>query len=355
MDQIKLGAQSAFSHSWHNHSKSLMSVRAITSLVNGIKAYFGGYCVSALHCITTKLMKEHPDAWFTKTLHKPLSAYNINIPLACERSTRYVFNKIKKLHNEERELQVKLAFKRDGSALPIPIYNSDNLLFPKNLNGQVRRSVTDTKAPGQEILCRHLAWAYAKKVFGRGKDTFKTINTSEKIQLTFANTPDDPLRESYYLPVRLAGGQMTKRSCFADLYYFHKGKFSAALTGLVEKYWNMSDSDEKNFFFRSREHGRFSHSMALRLKKQNGCMKVIFYDPNATLRHKTFLLSEPGLAAYIAGEDLQASFLSYGVLMNIDDRKKSYDESDIQSFGGSLKSNHLMIEPGRETHAVLRR
>ncbi len=353
MDQIKLGVQSALSHSWHNHSESLMSVRAITSLVNGIKACFGGYSVSILHSTNTKLMKEHPDAWFTKALHKPLSAYNINIPLACEGSTHYVKNKVNQLHDQGRSLQVKLAFQEDGISVPIPIYDSDNSQFPTNLNCEVHRSDNDTIAPGKEIACRHFAWAYARRVFGRRKD-FEIINTPEKIQLTFANTADDPLRESYYLPVRLADGQMTKRSCFADLYYFHKGKFAEALTRLVEKYWNMSDGDEKNFFFRSREHGRFSHSMALRLKKQNGCMKVIFYDPNATLRHKTFLLSEPGLAAYIAGEDLQASFLSYGVLMNIDDRKKSYDESDIRSFGGSLKSNHLMIDPGHETHAVLR-
>ncbi len=69
MDQIKLGVQSALSHSWHRYSKSLLPDRVIKSLVNAIKAFFGGYSVSVLHCITIKLMKEHPGAWLTQLLN----------------------------------------------------------------------------------------------------------------------------------------------------------------------------------------------------------------------------------------------------------------------------------------------
>lgn len=337
MDQIKLGVLPALSHSWYRHSESLLPIRAIKCLINGIKALFGGYSVSVLDSNTQKLMKEHPNARFTRTLHKPLSAYNISIPSACKSSTGYVSNKIDKLHDEGRKLQVKLAFKQDGSIAPIPMYYSIKPWYSKNLNCKVRRSDTDTVAPGQEIVCRHFAWAYATKVFGRGKETFKTIDTPEKIQSTFANTSFFPSVHAHYYPEGFVNYRITitDRSYYADGYYFHEGAFSEALTGLVEKYWNMPAGDEKNFIFESAGDTGFNHTMALRLKKQDGCMKVIFYDPNRTLMHRTFLLSEPGLAAHINGKDLRASHLFDGALINIDDRKKSVDECDVQCFGGS--------------------
>ncbi|WP_257282186.1 MULTISPECIES: ShET2/EspL2 family type III secretion system effector toxin [unclassified Endozoicomonas] len=351
MDQIKLDVQSALSHSWHRHSESLMPVRALTSLVNGIKACFGGYCVSALHCITTKLMKKQPDAWFTKTLHKTLSAYNINIPLACEGSIHYVKNKVNQLHDQGRSLKVKLAFKQNGSIVPIPMYNSDNSWFPINLNCQVHRSDNDTIAPGKEIACRHFARAYARRVFGRRKD-FEIINTPEKIQSTFANTSDVLNDEEAFRSDELVDGSMTDNPYFADGYYFHKENFSEALTKLVKKYWNMSVGNEKNFYFKIFFDGEDAHAMAIRLKKQDGCMKVIVYDPNATLMHRTFLLSEPDLVADVTGEILQANSFLFGALINVDDGKKSSDECDVQCFGAApiRFTDRLIIAKGHFNH-----
>ncbi|WP_257287550.1 MULTISPECIES: hypothetical protein, partial [unclassified Endozoicomonas] len=299
---------------------------------------------------TTKLMKEHPDAWFTKALQKPLSAYNISIPLACERSTRYITSKVNQLHDKGRSLQVKLAFRDDGSIAPIPIYNSDNAWFPKNLNETVHRSDSDDRAPGEAIVCRHFAWAYAKKVFGRGKETFKRIDDSEKVLKTFENTAPFPYESAHFHQYQFVDRSMTHSSSFADGYYFLEGKFSEAIEGLVKKYWNMSAGDEKNFYFRTSlgDVKAVGHAMALRLKKQDECMKVIFYDPNATLMHRTFLLSEPDLAAQITGEDLQASFFSHGALINIDDWKKFSEECDVQFFGAPahVMRNHIRIAPG---------
>ncbi|WP_422446706.1 hypothetical protein [Endozoicomonas sp. ALB091] len=356
MDHIKLSVLSALSHSWCIHSESLLPIRVIKSLVNGIKALFGRYSVSVLDGNTQKLMKEHPNAWFTKRLHKPISAYNISIPSACKSSTSYVSNKIDKLHDEGRILKVKLAFKQDGSVAPIPMYYSIKPWHSKCLNCTVRRSDTDTVAAGRKIVCRHIAWAYATKVFGRGKETFKTIDTPKKIQSTFANTSFFPAVDAHHIPDGLKNIRTTPKSFYADGYYFHEGAFSEALSGLVEKYWNIPAGDEKNFLFNTKGDSRFSHVMALRLKKQDGCMKVIFYDPNETIMHKTFLLSEPGLAAHITDKDLQASYRNIfdGSLINIDDRKKSADECDVQCFGGSPDSLRCGSEAGHEHHPLFR-
>ncbi|WP_257294517.1 hypothetical protein [Endozoicomonas sp. YOMI1] len=126
MDLIKLDAQFALLYSWHRHAESLLPIRAIKCLFNGIKAYFGCYCISALDSNTQKMMKEHPNARYTQKLRKPLNVYDISIPSACKNSTPYISDKIDKLHDEGRKLQVKLAFNENGSVAPIPIFNSDN-------------------------------------------------------------------------------------------------------------------------------------------------------------------------------------------------------------------------------------
>ena len=200
MDQIRLGALPALTHSWCVHSESSLLTRSITCYVNGIKAFFGGYSVGALDGNTQKLMREHPNAWFTQTLHKPLTAFNISIPSACRNSTDYVSKKIEKLHAEGRWLEVKLAYMEDGRIVPIPMYNSDNSLFPIRLNGQARRSDTDIVKPREQIVCRHFAWAYATRMLGRGKRAFETINTPKKIQSFFANTPDIPMLYAHRYP-----------------------------------------------------------------------------------------------------------------------------------------------------------
>ncbi len=189
-------------------------------------------------------------------------------------------------------------------------------------------------------------------MFGRGKKTFEKINTPEKIQSIAANT--------HLEPIILRGNVIPNEEdnhdipyC-ADGYYFRKGTFSKALAKLVDKHWNMAGGDEKNFFFLTLN-DVVEHAMALRLKRQDGCMKVIFYDPNATLRHKTFLLSEPGLAEHITDEDLRIRYYK-GVLMNIDDSKKSVDECDIQFFGSSHSTQFKFLaeHTGHVDHPLFR-
>ncbi|WP_257266508.1 hypothetical protein [Endozoicomonas sp. ONNA2] len=334
MDQIKLNTQHALLYSWHRRAKSLLPIRAMRSLANGGEAYFGRFSISALASKTQRLMKEHPNARYTQKLRNPLSAYNISIPAACKDSTPYISEKVEKLHAQGRKLQVKLAFNEDGRVAPIPMYNSDNSP-PIKLNGTAHFSDTDPWRPGEEIVCRHFAWAYATRVFGRGKDTFKIIDTPEKIQKLFAERTFQPKVKGQFFVSDLSEEQKSFHNIpyCADGYYFLEGSFSEALASLAEKYWNMAGGDQKNFIFRT-DVGLTEHGMALRLKKQDGCMKVIFYDPNATLRHKTFLLSEPGLAAHITNEELGIKYFR-GALLNIDDRKQSVDECDVRLFGSS--------------------
>ncbi|WBA83866.1 hypothetical protein [Endozoicomonas sp. GU-1] len=360
MEQIRLGALPALTHSWFVHCESSLLTRSITCYVNGIKAFFGGYSVGVLDGNTQKLMQEHPNAWFTQTLHKPLTAFNISIPSACRNSTDYVYKKIDKLHVEGRWLEVKLAYMEDDRIVPIPMYNSDNSLFPICLNGQACRSDTDTIKPGKKIVCRHFAWAYATRMLGPGKGAFAEINTVKKIQSTFTNIPDIPILDAFKYPNGRKDGPMTPptpgRSYFADGYHFHEETFSEALAKLVEKYWNMAGGDEKNFLFSSRQRNEVTggHSMALRLKKHEGCMKVIFYDPNSTLMHRTILLSEPGLAAHINREDLRAKHFFIGKLINIDDRKLYADECDVQGFGVSPEELRIHAAPGHDEHPLVK-
>ncbi len=82
-------------------------------------------------------------------------------------------------------------------------------------------------------------------------------------------------------------------------------------------------------------------------------MKVILYNPNATLMHRTFLLSEPDLATHTTNEILQANSFSYGALINIDEGKKSSDECDVQCFGaGPFRHTHRwVIAEGHVKHS----
>lgn len=350
MEQINCDPLTTLSYSWHRYGDSFLVVRAVKVFASVVMATFAGYSVSVIDQKTRRLMKKHPDALFTLYLSNQLSAHSIDISGACRGSSHYVAQKVEKLLKEDRNLTVRLAFIDGGGVEAIPMYFSNDVFPPVNFNCQVFRSESETVAPGKEITCRHFASAYAMKVFGRRKNSFVTIDSAEKIRSVFANTPDNPFKAA----TRPANIFMNNiRSYFADGYYFRTVTFCAALSTLVKKYWDTPSGTEKNFIFIAREYQQSGHAMAIRLKKHNGCMKIIFYDPNATLRHKTILLSRSGLVSHITASDLTWCPIGDAFFVNVGDRKGSIEGCDVRFFGpGSPQDFQLRIPSEHRQHRV---
>ena len=349
MDQIRFCPETALSYSWHSHSDSFLVVRALRTFASAMVATFFGYSVSVLDQKTRILMKKHPDALFTLRLCNQLSANSIDISGACRDSSHYVTRKVEKLLREGRSLTVKLAYCDGGGVEAIPMYFSNNTLPPINFNCQVLRSDADTVAPGEDITCLHFAWAYATKVFGRRKSSFVTIDSAEKIRSVFANMPDTPI-EACRIPANIF---MDTYCYYADGYYFRCEKFSDALTTLVKKYWDTPSGTEKNFIFVTRQDFQSAHAMAIRLKKRNSSMKIIFYDPNDTLRHKTILLSKPDPVLHITARDLTCCIVDHSYFVNVEDRKRTLEECDVRYFGpGSPENFHIKMVSEHEQHRV---
>ena len=336
MDAIKLDVSHAVSHSWHNHAESWLVVRAVKTIINGVKALFGGYSVNLQDNVTIPLMRKYPDAKFAQFLRKPLSSYDINIPEACSDQVTYLSNKVRKLCKAGRELKVRLAFKEDGVEA-IPMYFSQNERS-EHLNCKARRSRIFRHLPGSEkIVCRHLSFAYAKGLFGRGKESFAKINTEDKIRAVHVTIDDVP------------AGQYPHR----EGYYFSTDKFPEAFEALTTKHWNIPDGTEKNYLI-----GTSNHSMALRLKKKGGCMKAIFYEPNDTLRHKTIILSAPSKARHLTIHDFDFYDWQDGALIDIEPvdnwnrlsdltcSRKGRDklaQCDVKIFGDLSKRNLTIL------------
>ena len=336
MDAIKLDFLPAMSHSWHSHAQSWLIVRVAKTIVNGFKAIFGSYSVSLLDNVTLPLIRRCPDARSTNFLRTPLSSRNIRIPEACSDQVTYLSDKVRKLCKTGRELMVRIAFKEDGVEA-IPMYFSQNE-ESENLNGKAYRSRVFHDLPGSEkIVCRHLSFAYAKGLFGRGKASFETINTPDKIRTVHANVNNCP------------AGEYPHR----EGYYFSTDKFPEAVEALVTKHWNLPDGTEKSYLI-----GTPNHAMALRLKKKGGCMKAIFYEPNDTLRHKTFILSDPSKARHLKIHDFDFYDWQDGAIVDVepvDNWNRSSDttfsregreklaQADVKIFGDPSRKNLTVL------------
>lgn len=191
------------------------------------------------------------------------------------------------------------------------------------MNNKVYRSPFDKEDSGKPITCRHLSFGYATGAFGRGKHTFSSVDTPSALE-SF----------SHKLPTEK---ELVTRWAFepsSEGYYFTKSAISRAIQSIARKYWDMPNATEKNFLILIPE-----HVMALRFKKQEGCLKVIFYDPNDTGRHRTFSLYDPDNACALEPEDIfsvwpddQLDKLDSGIIVS-DDVQDHPEQCDVNVFG----------------------
>ena len=338
MDSVRLGSLTAMSHCWHNHSESWLLVKVIKTLVNGIKAAFGGYSISALASTTFRLMKQHPEADFSQFLAKPLSSYHIDIP-AIDFKNQYIQAKVEKLCQAGRNVEVQLVFDND-EVYAVPLYYSQNEPT-ENLNDKVKCSENKS----EHLACRNFATGYA---FGRGKETFSLVSCRENIEdaLNANKVTTDKfliyLIENGYAP--------------SEAHYFPTENFVDVLETIAGKYWSMSDGEEKAFTITlspcagdTEESDKiqrvFKHMLSIRFKKQPGCMKVVCYEPNDTSRHFTSIIRSPAQARGLTKELLLAQQLQ-GMLSGCiasTQYSQSPKERDLK-FYGKMKPSVLAVK-----------
>ncbi|KEI71345.1 hypothetical protein [Endozoicomonas elysicola] len=309
MAGIQLSTLESLSHSWHKHAQSWLIIRAVKTFVNTVKAVFGFYTVNVLDGVTPRLVQKHPDAWFSQALRKPLALFKIASVLP-ELVSPYIAGKLHKVKDSERSVECRLVFSGDHVGL-LPSYRSKDEPAAY-LNCIVMWPGKTDK--DDVIACRNLAQAYTDRTFGRGKSSFLQVDSPFKLQALAAQIPDDKkLRE------------IEKQGQSDEAYYFSIDCIQDAIEKIAEKHWNMRVGEEKCFMFRASD-----HAMSLRFKKQEGSLKVIFYDPNLTDLHCTYGLTSP----------LDARGLTIDYLMAGGDISEYFPDKSLRS--GCINSNTMI-------------
>ena len=121
------------------------------------------------------------------------------------------------------------------------------------------------------MVCRHLALAHATGVIG-GENKYTAITSGSYGDIL----NDDELDKKY------------DRKCPTEAHYFEFKKLPVALKAIANEVWSNTDDTRKSYTFTSS-----MHLMTLHIEKANGALKICFYDPNDTLRHKKFIMEHP--------------------------------------------------------------
>ncbi len=108
-----------------------------------------------------------------------------------------------------------------------------------------------------------------------GKEAYKKINSKDKIFNHFNN---DKKGLEF-----ISGDERFKETIYAT-----QDQLLTALTDETKNNWSMPIEDDRRYLLINED-----HVMTIRLKKQDDCMKVIYYDPNKTAQHTTFFISNP--------------------------------------------------------------
>jgi hypothetical protein len=176
-------------------------------------------------------------------------------------SNDYVNNKISKLKLNNRSYNYKKSI--------LCYYSKGNYI---DLNNKVIGFSENKPLYKSLISCSDLSFAYIKNK-KPAQEYFNSIDTKEKLQ-----------QNPFFMQAQYDIDKKTNICKFA--YYFDSDTVHIILLKLVEKNWGDASYQEK-FFFLS-----FNHLMALKIKNKNDKTTVIyFYDPNDTIRHKKYVIS----------------------------------------------------------------
>ena len=182
---------------------------------------------------------------------------------------------------------------------------------------------------GQQIVCRHLAYAYATGRFGT-KETGKyaDIDTPEKLA-AHQDIPDDEELE-------LAKDRVSQSG-----YYFDRQGLGKALCTALK---NQKSANKQSECYLLHSH---KHTMALKVKwePENDTVKLAFYDPNDTLRVRRLLVRSSADLEWLTIDDfvgnpdwLNVYFLEEnfaGVLQSID-KESGSKHTSAEVFAASL-------------------
>lgn len=243
-------------------------------------------------------------------------------------STSYINSKLKSLTEKGRDI-VFFAVKNTNGIDLIPSYKSTDINI-ENLNSRTTYKRDDNQ--DEVISCISLAYTYIKESITKGKKYFLDINDINKLH--------------QYTKIIKRDEIVKKRTgkCAKEAHYFSYDSFSRALYYIVNKHYDSEDKSKTDYFLVTP-----NHTMVIRLKKRHGTIKIIFYDPNKTLIHITFILSNKEYAKHITLNTL--FYYSHGFLHSIFYGKLSYVVLLSKSY--SAYNNCQVFTYGDSYHSTL--
>ena len=217
-----------------------------------------------------------------KNIPEEKSSKPANVP----RHTFLISRKIEQLKHQGRNYWLQVDKDLDNDNIPIefstealPVNTSGILHYVSK--GDLRRFNRKANNPfdHKPIACRHLAYAFATGKFGT-KDVgkFTSINQLDKISRHSGIKTDQALHDT------TASGYKTAQ----EGYYFDRDSVGKAIYVACQQ--QLADGEQnKTYLFSSS-----NHSMALKINwsPERSEIKLVFYDPNDTLRVRRLIVPD---------------------------------------------------------------
>ena len=316
MSLTRLSALEVMSLAWYESKNKSFLHRATKAVFEGLKSTVSKYDVreNMMNKRLLKIAGNHRNSLVAKKLDK----YQINIVKNCSNVSDYVKNKVSKLREEGRQVELVPCFKKgDAYKSYIPMYDSHNT-FQGDFNKEA--VVKDNEGISQTVVCRHLSKLQINSDNFKGKEAYKKINSKDKIFNHFNN---DKKGLEF-----ISGDERFKETIYAT-----QDQLLTALTDEIKNNWSMPIEDDRRYFLINED-----HVMTIRLKKQDDCMKVIYYDPNKTAQHTTFLISNPEQMTHFPIDKMIKDYPSITWAL-VNAKSSNYipveEQSDLRYYGES--------------------